>query len=199
MDDIVLQAMAKWPNVPSVYGWLALDRRGNWLLKRETIGNAALNAFISRNYTHDAAGCWFFQNGPQRVFVDLDYTPQVYRVTSGLHAPLALATHTGTAVNSVRGAWIDEHGALLIESERGIGLVHDQDIDPLLLAAMIDANGNVVEEDVFDELAELIEQQRRAPLWLRFDDSTVRFEPIRAGDVPQRFGFDPHPADPGAT
>ena len=27
MDDIVKQAMAKWPDVPSVYGWLGLDRR----------------------------------------------------------------------------------------------------------------------------------------------------------------------------
>ena len=28
MDDIVKQAMAKWPNVPHCYGWLALDARG---------------------------------------------------------------------------------------------------------------------------------------------------------------------------
>ena len=30
MDDIVKQAMAKWPNVPHCYGWLGLDARGNW-------------------------------------------------------------------------------------------------------------------------------------------------------------------------
>ena len=29
MDDIVKQAMAKWPNVPHCYGWLALDARGS--------------------------------------------------------------------------------------------------------------------------------------------------------------------------
>jgi Protein of unknown function (DUF2946) len=194
MDAIVLQAMAKWPNVPAVYGWLALDRRGNWLLKRETIGNDALNAFISRNYQHDEAGCWYFQNGPQRVFVDLDYTPFVYRVTSSVRSPLALCTHTGASINTVHGAWIDEQGALLIATDRGIGVVHDQDIDPLLLAAMIDVNGNVVEEDVFDELVELIEHQRPVPLWLKFHDSNVRFEPIRATEVPARFGFNPHPA-----
>jgi Protein of unknown function (DUF2946) len=194
MDEIVLRAMAKWPDVPAVYGWLALDRRGNWLLKRETIGNAALNAFISRNYQHDDAGCWYFQNGPQRVFVDLDYTPLVYRVTSALQAPLALATHVGDAVNSVRGAWIDEAGTVLIDSDRGIGIVHDQDLDPLLLGAMIDVNGNAVDEDVFDELAELIERQQPVPLWLKFRDSNARFEPIRAAEVPARFGFNPHPA-----
>ncbi len=64
MDPQVLAGLAKWPEVPAVYGWLALDRRGNWLL-RETaagkfgrIGNAALRDFISRNYAADARGRW---------------------------------------------------------------------------------------------------------------------------------------------
>ena len=32
MDDIVLQAMVKWPKVPACYGWLGLDARGRWYL-----------------------------------------------------------------------------------------------------------------------------------------------------------------------
>ena len=193
MDEIVRQAMAKWPNVPAVYGWLALDRRGHWLIKRETIGNAALNAFISRNYLHDDAGCWYFQNGPQRVFVDLDYTPCVYRVTSDVKAPLALATHTSDTVNTLFGVWIDEQGTVLIHTDRGIGIVHDQDLDPLLLASVVDANGNVIEETVFDNLLEFIEHRRPIPVWLRFRDSNIKFEPIHSADVPKRFGFNPHP------
>lgn len=199
MDEIVLQAMAKWPNVPAVYGWLALDRRGNWLIKRETIGNAALNAFISRNYTHDEAGRWYFQNGPQRVFVDLDYAPFVYRVTSEPAQPLALTTHNGDEATTLLGAWIDEQGAVLVNTDRGIGVVHDQDLDPLLLACMIDANGNAVEEAVFDELVHLIEQQKPIPLWLKFREIEERVTPIQSSDVPQRFGFDAHPQDPNAT
>ena len=35
MDDIVKQAMAKWPNVPHCYGWLALDARGDWRMRDE--------------------------------------------------------------------------------------------------------------------------------------------------------------------
>jgi hypothetical protein len=31
--------------------------------------------FIQRNYDHDAQGQWFFQNGPQRVYVELEATP----------------------------------------------------------------------------------------------------------------------------
>ena len=193
MDEIVLRAMAKWPNVPAVYGWLALDRRGNWLIKRETISNDALNAFISRNYLPDDAGCWYFQNGPQRVFVDLDYTPFVYRATNDLTKPLALATHIGDEVNTVLGAWIDEQGTVLMHTDRGIGIIHDQDLDPLLLASTIDVNGNVIEENAFDELLEVIEHQRPIPLWIQFRDSNVRLEPIHAADVPKRFSFNPHP------
>jgi hypothetical protein len=196
MDEIVRQAMAKWPNVPAVYGWLALDRRGNWLIKRETISNEALNAFISRNYQQDDAGRWFFQNGPQRVFVDLDYTPFIYRTTNDVGAPLALATHIGDGVNTVLAVRIDEQGSVLLHTDRGIGVVHDQDLDPSLLAAMVDINGNVIDENVFDELLELIEHQRPIPLWLKFRDSNVRLEPIKSDDVPKQFGFDPHPADP---
>ena len=77
MDEAVLRGMAKWPDVPDVYGWLSLDRRGNFLLRNEKIGNRALREFICRNYQSDARGRWYFQNGPQRVFAALAYTPLV--------------------------------------------------------------------------------------------------------------------------
>src|SRR5262245_10851898 len=79
MDDAVVRAMAKWPNVPNVYGWLNLDRRGNWMIKGDRIANEGVTAFIGRNYAPDEQGRWYFQNGPQRVFVTLDYTPFVIR------------------------------------------------------------------------------------------------------------------------
>ena len=50
MDEQVLRGMAKWPNVPAVYGWLALDCRGKWLLQGEPIGNPTVTAYIARNY-----------------------------------------------------------------------------------------------------------------------------------------------------
>src|SRR2546421_1903149 len=77
MDEIVARSMAKWPNVPAVFGWLSLDRRGNWLIKGERIANHALREFISRNYEADDTGRWYFQNGPQRVYVALAYTPLI--------------------------------------------------------------------------------------------------------------------------
>ena len=95
MDEIVIRAIAKWPNVPAVYGWLSLDRRGNWAIKGERIRNPLIAEFIARNYAHDERGRWFFQNGPQRVFVRLAYTPLVYRTRAG--DGLAFLSHTGQA------------------------------------------------------------------------------------------------------
>ena len=40
--------------------------------------------FIQRNYEHDERGQWFFQNGPQRVYVELEAAPWVWRVRRGL-------------------------------------------------------------------------------------------------------------------
>ena len=37
MDDIVRQAMAKWPNVPHCYGWLGLDARGGWYMRDDRV------------------------------------------------------------------------------------------------------------------------------------------------------------------
>ena len=61
MDDIVKAAIAKWPNVPAVFGWLSLNGRGNWRIKDDPIENEAINEFIGRNYMNDGCGNWFFR------------------------------------------------------------------------------------------------------------------------------------------
>jgi len=60
MDDVVLRALRKWPDVPAVYGWLSLDRRGHWSIKGQRVVNPALAGFIARNYACDATGRWYF-------------------------------------------------------------------------------------------------------------------------------------------
>jgi hypothetical protein len=195
MDEIVLRGMARWPNVPAVYGWLSFNRRGQWLIKGERISNPLVTEFIGRNYARDERGCWFFQNGPQRVFVDLDYTPRVYRIISADHAPLALETSTGSPVSAVHGAWIDETGAVLLDTEHGIGTVHDRDLDRLL-QHFTDAAGAPLAEDTLEELMSRLQQGKGARLWLRFRGAGVGVEPIRSGDVAQRFGFRARPEAP---
>jgi len=129
MDEMVLRSMAKWPDVPDVYGWLMLDRRGNWRVRSkgdaqrfERIGNAALREFIARNYQADARGCWYFQNGPQRVFVRLAYTPLVVR-----HDGDALVDQCGHAFPA-KGFALDEEGSVLALGDAAVALVDDRDL-----------------------------------------------------------------------
>lgn len=130
MDEAVLRALARWPGVADVYGWLELDRRGEWRLRAgaavpafERIGNRALREFICRNYAADARGRWYFQNGPQRVFVRLAYAPLVVRLEGA-----GLADHCGRAFGEPRGLWQDEEGSVLLLGERGLGLLDDRDL-----------------------------------------------------------------------
>ena len=143
MDELVHAALRKWPNVPDCCGWLGLDGRGDWYLrddqaqaagafqdtsawpaaKGSRLEHAGLIAFIGRNYESDALGRWFFQNGPQRVFVELACTPWVWRVgASG-----EVQTHTGLPA-PVREAWLDEDGGLYLDTELGFGRVHTSDM-----------------------------------------------------------------------
>jgi len=196
MDEIVLRGMVKWPNVPSVYGWLALDRRGQWLIKGERIGNPIVSGFINRNYAHDDEGRWYFQNGPQRVFVELAYTPLVYRIQPiDTAAPqLALQTHTGAAVATVTGAWLDQEGTLLLATEHGPGLVDDRDLE-YLPQFLNDASGKVLQED---EAIEIMQASDRS-LCLQHSSELIAIEHIDSRSVAQRFGFNPKPVPPAGV
>jgi hypothetical protein len=122
VDEIVARSIAKWPNVPAVYGWLSLDRRGNWLIKGEKIGNAALREFIGRNYECDDQGRWFFQNGPQRVYVTLAYTPLVVHFEGE-----RLVDQCGRAF-SASAAFEDDEGSVLLQGEGTVALLDDRDL-----------------------------------------------------------------------
>lgn len=146
MDDIVKAALAKWPNVPHCYGWLGLDGRGQWFMRDDRTqaagpfatepgeaGHASkgsllkhdkLIEFIHRNYAADEHGQWFFQNGPQRVYVELEHTPYVWR----LQPDGSVMAHTGAAAGAVHHALVDEHGHLYLSTDLGFGLVHTSDM-----------------------------------------------------------------------
>ena len=154
MDDIVKQALAKWPNVPDCYGWLGLDARGRWFMRDDAAQAAGdfpqsrgswlrhekLIDFIGRNYESDDEGRWFFQNGPQRVYVELECTPWVWQVLPDyrLHSHTGLQTSAGECL-------LDEEGRLYIASPQGLGLVHSQD---MVLAAEAVEQGVWVPRDV---------------------------------------------------
>lgn len=181
MDDLVRQAMAKWPNVPDCYGWLGLDARGLWYMrddraqaagafdsgrpgaKGSVLRHDKLIDFIQRNYEADATGRWYFQNGPQRVYVELEATPWIWRIEPDGR----VMTHTGAPVD-VRSALVDERGHLYLATPLGLGRVHTQDM----------VRG-----------ADLLERQGWA------------LEEVRAADLPGRYGYvrSPHrDSPPGA-
>lgn len=138
MDDIVKQALAKWPNVPACYGWLGLDARGRWYLRDDAAQAAGpfpqsrgtllqhekLIEFIQRNYESDTQGQWFFQNGPQRVYVELECAPWVWRI----EPDFSLVTHTGAQAEA-RDCLQDEFGHVFLDSAIGVGLVHTLDME----------------------------------------------------------------------
>lgn len=188
MDEAVRRAMQRWPNVPAVFGWLQLDRRGDWLIKTpddrfEPVVNAAMIEFIGRNYHRDEHGRWYFQNGPQRVFVALDYTPWVYRLD---RTASGLTTHTNRAPTELRGLFLDEFDRLLLETDLGVGLVSDRDL-PAVLEQLEAPDDSSIEAMLLvvadgDEVS--------AQLFGR----DVTLAPIRAQDVAARFGFVVRPA-----
>jgi hypothetical protein len=190
MDAIVMRSMLKWPNVPAVYGWLSLDRRGSWMIKNaagrfERIANPAVNEFIGRNYAADAQGRWYFQNGPQRVFVALDYTPWVYRLDD---AGEGLLVHTGAAPRSLEALFVDDAGALLLKSEMGVGVLLDRDL-PAFVERLADPRGRTPER-----LLEDVASGEEARVLLRGE--SIRIAPVPCSEVPKRFGFVQRPTPP---
>lgn len=141
MDDLVKQAMAKWPNVPDCYGWLGLDERGHWYLRDDAaqacgsfqsgvpgakgslLKHEKLIEFIHRNYAPDAHGAWFFQNGPQRVYVELALTPLVWRLSDDFQ----LTAQTGQT-STATACYTDAEGRVYFNTPMGFGLLHTLDV-----------------------------------------------------------------------
>lgn len=189
MDESVRKAMAKWPNVPALYGWLRLDATGRWYLKGEVITHRGLIDFIGRNYQADGHGRWYFQNGPQRGYVTLDYTPWILHVDSDG----ALRTHTGARVGPGASAAIDDQGNLLIATERGVGLV-DPDALPVVIEWLVHGDGRSADEEA---LAAVMAGDTDDPLFLEVDGRRLPVERIPRAEIPDRFGFisTPRPED----
>ncbi len=205
MDEIVKQALAKWPNVPHCTGWLLLDRRGQWRMRDDAtqaaglpgdiIRHEALLGFINRNYAADADGQWFFQNGPQRVYVELGYTPWIVRLSemddatdvatdSATAGSLLLTDHAGGRFEPT-AVWLDDEGGVLFsdgsdassEAPR-VAALHDHDLDLFSTHADLDDNGGVFHFAAGVDLA---------------------LQRIERADVPGKFGFVTSPAAKAAA
>lgn len=196
MDDIVKQAMAKWPNVPHCYGWLALDARGVWRMRDEAaqragapgdkLTNPALVGFINRNYLRDERGCWYFQNGPQRVYVVLEATPFIARTSPGE----GLLVQTGQALPALDAVFMTGNGELIVQGGAVVAQVDDRDVGQLLGA--IELDGKPVPDDA---LMAWLDNGAGQPT-LRYRDTVLPLERVDASGVPARFGFVRNPTPP---
>lgn len=160
-------------------------------LPGNVIQHVALNDFISRNYAHDSLGRYFFQNGPQRVFVTLDATPWIARMIpcQGGKNPLQLLTQCGTPIDP-QGTLSDELGNIYItgtiaqslsdqvgsnvftqEQPISVALLHDHDLD------------------LFSEQAKVQEDACSFKGVWHWDGKDLAIEPIHSAELSERFQF----------
>ncbi|MGK5057633.1 DUF2946 family protein [Janthinobacterium sp. LB2P49] len=193
MDELVKQALAKWPNVPHCYGWLGLDARGHWRMRDQhaqqqqlpgdKIAHAALLNFINRNYGQDERGCWFFQNGPQRVYVNLEATPYIAR-SDPQHG---FVLQTGTPLAQIGQAYLCDNGALILRQGDIVAQVDDRDMAHVLASLRVDG------QQASDEALLAWLEERRGKLTLLHDGTEIAVQPLRYDAVPQTFGFQSAP------
>lgn len=229
MDESVKRALAKWPNVPNCYGWLGLDQRGNWLMRGERVSNIRLIDFINRNYFQNEAGenpgAWVFQNGPQKVFVELAYTPWIFRldaisttmdaISTNKHAisttglpQLQLTTHTGDSTSEIQAVFIDDSGSLLLLADCGIGLLDDRDAETAL-NSLCTADGNSLgHEDLLAAIEQLMRQaakQRSAnaepitALYLQNGAQRIAVQAIKQAELETHFNYRRSPQAPAKS
>ena len=189
MDDIVIQAMAKWPNVPHCYGWLALDARGGWRMRDEAaqqanapgdrLTNEALVGFINRNYLHDEQGRWYFQNGPQRVYVNLEATPFIARTDPAQ----GMVVQTGAAVPIIERLFLTEAGEAIVQAGEIVAQIDDRDVAQLFEGLELDG------KPAGDEALMAWIEDGNGVMTLRYRGGQVPVERIRREELPQRFGF----------
>ena len=206
MDDQVLRSLMKWPNVPDCFGWLTLDRRGQWRMRDEfaqqhhlpgqVIQHLALNEFIARNYACDELGRYFFQNGPQRVFITLDATPWITRIipsaqeadfltqcNSAIDPESALSDENGNIyivgkVNQTiyaSNSQVNESSLFLKRATSTIALLHDHDLDH------------------FSELATLREEACGFGGSWTWKGKQLALDPIHSQELATRFHFQARP------
>lgn len=197
MDEIVKQALAKWPNVPHCHGWLALDARGYWRMRDEhaqrhdlpgeRITSPALIGFIQRNYTHDDEGRWYFQNGPQRVYVDLEATPYIART----HAH-GFVLHTGQPVTRLDAVWLTDHGRLLLQTQGEPCLLDDRDMAECL--PRIRRDQHAIDDDSLLHWLELEGKDHVLTFGDGRDCVPVTF--MKEDALETQFGFVKHPQAP---
>lgn len=210
MDENVIAAMARWPDVPDVFGWLSLSAAGHWRLHPdgsaairhsvdatllepinlgELIGSSRINQFINQNYAQDKQGRWYFQNGPQRVYVRLDLAPFVLHTIDDQKDGPAFVTHNGLRTRHVTRWCLDELGHLYADTDLGAGVVAGRDLEQVL-NMLTTSDG----DSLLLTLSDSLPDGSAAPTQVCWrDGSVVAFSRSHFDRVPELLGFVRYP------
>jgi hypothetical protein len=181
MEAWVLKSLERWPNVPALFGWLGLDRRGRWLVKGEPITHPRIVETINRNYGVDEHGRWYFQNGPQRGYIELEYAPFVLRRDRD-----GFVTHTGLVVERPTQVVMDEEGTMSLSTEHGFGEIAGTDLDWMLERMRLD--GQPLEEQGLEALLALTSGTQTG-VRVAFGGVELQVLRIDAAEIPDAFDF----------
>ncbi len=196
LDPDTLRAMARWPDVPAVTGWLSLDGTGRWYIRGQRIKHPLILAHIRGHYDCDAQGRWFFQNGPQRVFVSLEKAPHVLQAL-GEREP-GFRDQCDRRLETFERVILDEEGQMYLLGEYGLGYVLDQDL-PMMMARLTTLDGHPLSESALFAaieafLAALCAAEQPAPtLAWRDPNGLLPLEGCRLAALEPCFGFQKEP------
>lgn len=182
----VERALARWPNVPAAFGWLALDRRGRWSVPEGRITHPGTIAFLQSHYGADDEGRWYVQNGPQRAYVTLDLAPWVF----SLDGTGTLVAFNGKRIEMPRTLLVTDGGELLLTTEIGLGNLLDKDLTPFI--DLLSTASPTLSP------LEVLAGGVPAALW--YQGHALTLERLPAAALPERFGFQRIPLpSPGNT
>jgi hypothetical protein len=157
-------------------------------LAGSVIQHLALNEFISRNYACDSLGRYFFQNGPQRVFITLDATPWIARITP-TESGLQLITQCAIEIKP-HGALSDEKGNIYIT-----GLIPQSSSDQINTTAFTKIESLSVallhdhDLELFSEQSQVQEDACSFRGSWQWNGRSLPIEPIHSAELGERFHF----------
>jgi hypothetical protein len=189
MDQSVLDALRRWPDVPAVYGWLSLTARGDWRLHPlgdaqhggagEGITNPQILGFMGRNYSSEPDEKWFFQNGPQRVYVRLDAAPYIVHLQP---ETASLVTHNGLIVEQVLAWLYDDTGQLYAHTNLGAARIDDRDLialaDILQTQEKLSLLDTLEAEDYAPDASDTAARKPDSPAF-QLSDTTGHYQALR--------------------
>jgi hypothetical protein len=108
---------------------------------------------------------------------------------------LTLTAHTGTSTTTINAAFMDDAGQLLLDTDVGIGLVHDTDLE-LLIPLFRDANAKTPDNAALAAALDVLQSGNDPDLHLQTGNAKIPVQPLKSVDVPARFGFIARPVQP---